>query len=723
MYGLALILPVLVFGGLLLYDYWVVMPDAAANAAVNTATESSHQLDDFVLRTEKVLTALAHARAIEDLQVAEASSYLRHVIPQFDEYDNLTLTSPGGMIVASALPEVTGTSVGDRPHVQEAFSSGQTSVSGVLVSRGTGRRTVVVAYPIVLRDGIIVGLLGATVGLDRLPLSLSNLELKPGYRVTVFDRQGELVFQAAPGGEMVDFAQCSLCHALPSPAGPLPNSTWQGNGQFHAISATGLGWNVVVTAPSIDVLGAQQRAAWMILGLVLVCLVSSLALGDWAGRRLISPILRLAESARRFGAGEPVSPLAATSRDEVGALTQAFNVMVTEIGEGRRRQESQQARLHTLWELDLAISSTLSLPGVLDIVAEEVLRHGSVNGVAVYLLDDAGVLAPVMSRGAARPLVTGRGERRLEDLAHEALLAGEPIMRELDARPLSSDLTSTGETISLFLVALVSRGRSLGVILFCANGPMSFAEDEREFLYGVGLQASTAVENARLYSSEQSRVADLEMASEKLKGQRDDLQRAQEGIMETLNLALQAKDPYTRGHAERVGLLSRRIAARLGLPREAQDSLARAARLHDIGKINIPEYLLNKEGALTPPERTQFELHPERSADLLRHLPDLDQVLPTIRAHHERYDGKGYPDGLAGDEIPLGARIIAAADAYDALTTDRPYRSGLSHEQAIEVLKTHAGTQWDPAVVRVLLESFTEESELGEDRLVSLGSG
>ncbi|MDP2663825.1 MAG: HD domain-containing phosphohydrolase [Dehalococcoidia bacterium] len=159
--------------------------------------------------------------------------------------------------------------------------------------------------------------------------------------------------------------------------------------------------------------------------------------------------------------------------------------------------------------------------------------------------------------------------------------------------------------------------------------------------------------------------------------------------METLNLALQAKDPYTKGHAERVGLLARRIAGRLGLPREAQDVLGRAAKLHDIGKISIPGYL---------------------------------QVLPAIRAHHERYDGKGYPDGLAGDEIPLGGRIIAAADAYDALTSDRPYRSGLCHEQAIKVLQTCAGTQWDPAVVQVLLESFREEAGLEEDRLVSRGS-
>ncbi|MDP2663824.1 MAG: HAMP domain-containing protein [Dehalococcoidia bacterium] len=293
-------------------------------------------------------------------------------------------------------------------------------------------------------------------------MSVSRLALKLGYRVTVFDRQGQLVFEAGPENEKADSSQCSSCHALPSPAGPLPNRTWQGNGQFHAFSTTGLGWNVVVTAPSVVVLGPEQRTAWMVLGLVLLGLASSLVMGDWAGRRLARPILQLAESASRFGAGEEVSPLDVTSRDEVGALTESFNAMVTEISEGRSRQEKQQARLHTLWELDMAMSSTLSLPGVLDIVAEEILRHDSVTGLAIYLMDDAGVLAPVLSRGTARPLVTGRGERRLEDLARETLLAGEPTKRELTARPSSSDLVSAGETIALFVVPLASRGKSLG---------------------------------------------------------------------------------------------------------------------------------------------------------------------------------------------------------------------------------------------------------------------
>ncbi len=725
LFGIAVMFPMMVLGAMLLYDYWVVMPRAAMSDAREAAAEGTHQLDDFVLRTGKVLTALAHAPQVENPQPNQLNLFLEHISRQYPEYENISFVNTEGMIVASARLSAIGVRVDDRAHIRETIETGQLAVSDVLISRANGRATIVVSYPVTdPQDGSIVGLIGVTIDLGNLPAFLPRLELKPAYRMTVFDRQGQLVFQAGSENEAADFSRCTQCHASPSPVGQPPDQTWQGNGQFHALGTSSLGWHVLVTAPADVVLGQEERNAWIVLGLVVAVLALSLLLADVTGRRLARPILKLAQAARRFGAGEQVLPLAVTTRDEVGLLTQSFNAMVKEIGEGRRRQDKQQARLHTLWELDLAISSTLSLPAVLDIVAEEMQHHGMVTGLAIYLVDEKGGLSPVMSRGTARPLVTGSGGNKLEKLASEVIQGKSPAMTDL-----MSDTTGTpnepnrGEILICFAVPLASKGRALGAILFCTNNSQSFTQEEREFLYGVGLQTSTAVENARLYGSEQSRVSELEVLSEELKRQRDELQRAQEGIVETLNLALQAKDPYTRGHAERVGLLARRIASRLGMPRDKQEVLARAARLHDIGKINIPEHLLSKEGGLTPPERTQFELHPERSAELLRHLPDLDQVLPAIRGHHERWDGRGYPDGLAGGEIPLEARVIAVADSYDALTTDRPYRRGLTHDEALKVLQTYAGTQWDPEVVDVLVYSFEEEDTPGAGKRASQRPG
>ncbi|MDP2726596.1 MAG: HD domain-containing protein, partial [Dehalococcoidia bacterium] len=391
---------------------------------------------------------------------------------------------------------------------------------------------------------------------------------------------------------------------------------------------------------------------------------------------------------------------------EIGTLTESFNKMVKDIQEGRRRLEERQAQLSTLHAMDRAMSSTLSLPAVLNAVAEEIHRLAGVDRVAIYLLDNDGNLTMSTSRGLRSRSNAEEDWVKLEDLARRALLAGSPTL--VEATPGQCEGGATEATSGCIAMLMTFKGLTLGAVLFCTNRAAGFSPEEKEFLYSVTLQASVAVENARLYGLEQRRVAELESLSMEMKQQRDELKQAQEGIVETLYLSLQAKDHYTRGHADRVGLLARRIAGRMGLPRERQEVLAQAARLHDIGKISIPEHLLNKEGALTPPERTQFELHPERSAELLRYLPDLDEVLPAIRGHHERYDSKGYPDGLAGEEIPLEARIIAVADAYDALTTDRPYRPALSHEEALKVLRANVGPQWDPQVIQVVLEFFQE---------------
>lgn len=174
----------------------------------------------------------------------------------------------------------------------------------------------------------------------------------------------------------------------------------------------------------------------------------------------------------------------------------------------------------------------------------------------------------------------------------------------------------------------------------------------------------------------------------------------------TLVLTLEARDPYTRGHSERVAQLSRQIAYEMCLPPEQVKKIETAARLHDLGKIGIPDGILLKPDSLTPSVRAEIQLHPTKTVDMLRHLGFLNGALPMIEGHHERYDGGGYPDGLAGEETPIGARILAVADAYDAMTSARPYRPAMTSEQAIKILQEGAGSQWDPEVVEAFLRAF-----------------
>lgn len=170
-------------------------------------------------------------------------------------------------------------------------------------------------------------------------------------------------------------------------------------------------------------------------------------------------------------------------------------------------------------------------------------------------------------------------------------------------------------------------------------------------------------------------------------------------VVRSLVSAIEAKDPYTRGHSERVALYTKRIAEEAGYFENEAEAIHLSALLHDVGKIGVSDATLNKTGKLTDEEYAEISKHPDEGWAILCDLDQLRHVLPGVLHHHERWDGRGYPDGLAGEEIPLDGRVMAVADAYDAMTSDRPYRAGMPSEKAESILREGAGVQWDPNCV------------------------
>jgi putative nucleotidyltransferase with HDIG domain len=187
-----------------------------------------------------------------------------------------------------------------------------------------------------------------------------------------------------------------------------------------------------------------------------------------------------------------------------------------------------------------------------------------------------------------------------------------------------------------------------------------------------------------------------------LQRERNRLERVSTATLEALVNALEAKDPYLRGHSARVADLSANIAAELDVPEEEVERVRMAGRLHDLGKIGTRENVVNKEGPLTPEEFEHVKQHVIIGAQILAPLTHLGDVVSMVRSHHERWDGTGYPESLRGEEIPLGGRIIAAAEVFDALTTARPYQDKMTPEQATERLADLAGTVLDPRVYDAL---------------------
>ncbi len=177
------------------------------------------------------------------------------------------------------------------------------------------------------------------------------------------------------------------------------------------------------------------------------------------------------------------------------------------------------------------------------------------------------------------------------------------------------------------------------------------------------------------------------------------------GIIRALTSAIDAKDPYTCGHSDRVARVAVCIANQLGLEREAVDAIYLSGLLHDIGKIGVSDAVLRKPGKLTDEEYEHIKTHAEIGHKILIDLKKLDEVLPVVLHHHESWDGQGYPYRLPGPQIPLPARIIAVADAFDAMSSDRPYRKGMPDEKIDEIFRTGAGRQWDPEVIDAFFQA------------------
>jgi HD-GYP domain-containing protein (c-di-GMP phosphodiesterase class II) len=247
------------------------------------------------------------------------------------------------------------------------------------------------------------------------------------------------------------------------------------------------------------------------------------------------------------------------------------------------------------------------------------------------------------------------------------------------------DYNATPETIEVgseLVVPLWSGEVLWGALNLEEIASGAFGEDDVRLVETVADQAGAALRSASLY---------------------EQLERAYLGTARALVAALEAKDAYTAEHARSIVEHAEATGRRLGMDDVALRDLRYAAVFHDIGKISVPEAILAKPGPLTPAERAIMERHTIVGEQILQPVEFLSGVCRLVRHEHERWDGAGYPDRLAGDEIPLGSRVILACDALHAMTSDRPYRNALTHEAALEQLRRHAGTQFDPQVVEALL--------------------
>lgn len=238
---------------------------------------------------------------------------------------------------------------------------------------------------------------------------------------------------------------------------------------------------------------------------------------------------------------------------------------------------------------------------------------------------------------------------------------------------------------SLVISPLQTPTEKLGWLIAVRDGGRPFSEGDRKLATILADRLAFSVHNARLL---------------------DTLESSFRSTIQAFVTSLEEKDEYTAGHSERVAYYARSTALAMGLSPVEVEHAHQGGRLHDIGKLPLPDELLNKPGPLTSEEYEALKRHTTYGYELLRPIPFFKDLLPAVWSHHERWDGRGYPQGLAGEEIPLTARIMAVADSYDAMTSDRAYRKAMTHEDALREIRRCAGRQFDPRVVDAFVKIF-----------------
>jgi len=385
---------------------------------------------------------------------------------------------------------------------------------------------------------------------------------------------------------------------------------------------------------------------------------------------------------------------------DVGAFVLAYHDVTERMRASEAAQEhaAQLERkiehMQALRRVDMATTTAVDVGLALDIFLEQVETLLRIDATGVLLFDErAQALQPAAARGfgsePARDVRVAMGEALAGYAAQEQRTV---YVQDLQADPRWGsvvDPEQQGEYAAYWAVPMLTKGQLQGVIELYAK--RAFVPDAQwfEFLETFADQGAIAVESALLFRSLERSNAELQLAYDK--------------TIAGWAYALDLKDEETAGHSQRVTQLTVRLAQRCGVDQRDLIHIQRGALLHDIGKMGVPDSILLKRGELTVGERVLIEQHTEYARDLLTPIDFLKPAIDIPYCHHERWDGTGYPQGLAGVDIPLAARMFAIVDVYDALTSERPYRHAWSREDTLDHIQRGAGSHFDPALVDVFM--------------------
>jgi len=346
--------------------------------------------------------------------------------------------------------------------------------------------------------------------------------------------------------------------------------------------------------------------------------------------------------------------------------------------------------LATIYKIGLLINSVPDSERLMNILADKLMEVGQPDRVVLILFENGS------ERVANKIVRTRKGDPDDSDVTNISMSivdeAASERMAILSYDALADERFRDKQSVilnrirSAICVPIMSAKDVLGVMYVDTKVNVGkFSEYDLQFLSIIANQAGIAIQNAKLY---------------------EDLDGLFTGSLRTLVATIEAKDPITSGHSVRVTAYSLAIAEEIRLEKELLRPLKIAALLHDIGKIGVPEAILGKPAPLSQDEFIRIREHAARGAEIVKNIKNVEEVVRTIRHHHERYDGTGIPDALKGTQIPITSRIIAVADTFDAMSSDRPYRKGVSLDKVVKEIQRNSGSQFDPKIVEAFLRAY-----------------
>jgi response regulator RpfG family c-di-GMP phosphodiesterase len=383
-------------------------------------------------------------------------------------------------------------------------------------------------------------------------------------------------------------------------------------------------------------------------------------------------------------------------------------VHVVQRGLDRQRLQAENIRLRealSLYRVSEAIATSLDLDRILDVIMDAVVHEVHADLVTLHLEDPrTGAYVERVKRVnfASESTITDVGTLDLEELLGFYRADRPVVVHGLKASRFFSRDFDSKKLVSFASVPMRIRDRVIGMLnAYSFSRGKKFDEGQRKMLVILAGRAAMTIENARLYEDLVDKNRDLQSANRSLE---ENFRQCIVGFAH----ALEESDRYTRGHSDRVAAYAQLTARGMTLKETEVETILQAGLMHDIGKIGIRSEKLNKPGKLTPEEVAMFRAHPAKGKRILEPIPFMRELIPGAYCHHESWDGGGYPQGLAKDSIPILGRIVAIADAYDAMTSDRSYRKALPHDVAVAELERCSSTQFDPEITAVFLHEIEE---------------